>query len=306
MRRNIITSIALLFLTLAAVFFGRNLTQNLAATEKLYPVENTQKVARKINDTLKNILTANPFIPLGNLPAVPKVSLLSSDVLAAKQLTQREINLKVISEKDETATLKHCEALVEKTLTTLPANLTNNLKDLNLYLTEKKSRGMSNSHLIELRCADVSDEELVSVLIHEIGHLVDLGYLRGSGNIASSFTDGNQIIPTDDISIDFYKLSWKNSAKQHFTASREDFVSGYAMSDPFEDFAESFNFYLLHGSDFRLLAQESEILQTKYDFIQKNVFGDKEFTSEITTESGKRVWDATLLPIALQRFFQES
>lgn len=305
MRKNIITSIALLFLTLAAVFFGKNLAQSFAVTEKLYPVEEV-KIARPASEIFKTMLAANPFIPVRNLPAVPKVSLLSSDVLAAQKLTQRAINLKVVAEGNATTATQHCEALVEKTLTALPTNLTSKIKDLSLYLTERKSRGMSNSHLIELRCADMSDEELVSVLIHEIGHTVDLGYLRGSGNIVSDFTDGSLLIPTDDMSVEFYQLSWKNSEKQHFTASRKDFVSGYAMSDPFEDFAESFNFYLLHGSDFRILAKESKTLQAKYDFLQENVFAGKEFSSTVTAESGKRVWDTTLLPIALQAFLGES
>lgn len=305
MPRRILTSIALLFLTLAAVFFGRNLAQSLETTEKLYPVEEV-KIARPASEVFKNMLAANPFIPERNLPAAPKVSLLSSDILAADKLTKRAIKLKVVAVKNETAVINHCKALVEKTLTALPTNLTSNLKDLTLYLTERKSRGMSNSHLIELRCADMSDAELVSVLIHEIGHTVDLGYLRGSGNISSDFTDGSLLIPTDDVSVEFYQLSWKNSEKQRFIASRKDFVSGYAMSDPFEDFAESFNFYLLHGNDFRLLTQESETLQAKYDFLKENVFAGKEFSSLVTAESGKRVWDTTLIPIALQAFLRES
>jgi hypothetical protein len=307
MPRKILTSIALLFLTLAAVFFGRNLATGLQVSEKLYPVETTQKISRPVGEIYKNSLGANPFIPI--LPKKERpatsTSLLASDLIAAQKLEARKINLIVSPSGKEidTKVLNHCKALVSKTLDTLPSNLTASLKNLTLYLTADKSRGLGNSHLVELRCTNLGDEELVSVFTHELGHVVDLGYLRGSGNLPSKFKDGSLIITKDDLSVIFYELSWKTSTKQHFTAKRDDFVSGYAMTDAFEDFAESFNFYTLHGSDFRKLAQESKILQAKYDFLKEYIFQNKEFDSAVIAESGKRVWDTTLMPIALEEFF---
>ena len=141
------------------------------------------------------------------------------------------------------------------------------------------------------------------MLVHELGHITDLGHFRGTTAEASGFHDGSYSIPLDDPSAEFYQISWRDETKQKFTAQRADFVSGYAMSDPFEDFAESFNFYILHGADFRALATESSALQKKYDFLKAEVFAGTEFESERAVRAGKRVWDTTLLDFDRSEFF---
>jgi hypothetical protein len=45
-----------------------------------------------------------------------------------------------------------------------------------------------------------------------------------------------------------------------------DFVSGYGMSNPFEDFAECHNMYLYHREVFAYMASKSRVLQNKYDY----------------------------------------
>jgi hypothetical protein len=47
----------------------------------------------------------------------------------------------------------------------------------------------------------------------------------------------------------------------------EDFVSGYALTNPFEDFAEAHNAYHLHNKRFRTIAQSNSTLQQKYNKI---------------------------------------
>ena len=75
------------------------------------------------------------------------------------------------------------------------------------------------------------------------------------------------------------------------------------MTDPFEDFAESFIFYVLHGADFRFLKKESSVLAAKYDFLKNVLFAGAEFDSAITSSPGERVWDATLVDFDLGEFF---
>jgi hypothetical protein len=42
------------------------------------------------------------------------------------------------------------------------------------------------------------------------------------------------------------------------------------MTNKYEDFAESFTYYILHNDDFALKAEKSDILKKKYNFF--NIF----------------------------------
>jgi hypothetical protein len=54
--------------------------------------------------------------------------------------------------------------------------------------------------------------------------------------------------------------------------TKEDFCSGYGMSDPFEDFAECHNLYLNHHDYFRKLAMNNSTVKEKYNFMS-NLYG---------------------------------
>jgi hypothetical protein len=41
------------------------------------------------------------------------------------------------------------------------------------------------------------------------------------------------------------------------------------MTDPFEDFAETFNMFVNHNAVFKKMAKESSILKEKYKFMSK-------------------------------------
>jgi hypothetical protein len=49
------------------------------------------------------------------------------------------------------------------------------------------------------------------------------------------------------------------------------------MTNKYEDFAESFTYYILHNSDFLQKTEKSETLKRKYDFFTKNLFKNSEF-----------------------------
>jgi hypothetical protein len=44
------------------------------------------------------------------------------------------------------------------------------------------------------------------------------------------------------------------------------------MTNKYEDFAESFVYYVLHNADFQKKSQESDILKRKYDFFKEKIF----------------------------------
>src|SRR3990167_7658195 len=74
----------------------------------------------------------------------------------------------------------HCKSVVYKTLSSLPQKYTEKLKNLTLFYTTDGRRGLGNGNSIVLRCLNVTDSELSAVLVHEIGHIVDIGFFRGA------------------------------------------------------------------------------------------------------------------------------
>ena len=208
--------------------------------------------------------------------------------------------------KPTKASLDHCAALVYGTLKVMPKEVLVNLKDLTFYFTDSGRRGLGGGSTIILRCQNVTDEELVSVLVHELGHIMDTGVLKGNfWTIESDFHDGIFPVYQDDLSLDFYKISWKNEKSIKKDATDLDFVSGYAKSDPFEDFAETYNYYLLHGDSFRLMAEHNQAISDKYDFMKKNVFNGKDFNFDSEYKEGlleSRNYDSTVIGYNLEKF----
>lgn len=193
--------------------------------------------------------------------------------------------------------LNHCQSLVYKALMSLPEKHRSQLKNLTLYFAEGR-RGLGGGSTIILRCSNVTDKELMSVLVHEIGHTVDTGLISGTMWAGKSeFMDGNNPVYKNDLSVHFYRISWKDESTQKKGVTKQDFVTGYAMSDPFEDFAESYNYYLLHGKQFKEMAQENTSLLRKYLYIKYFVFKGEEFDNDPynSVNHQTRVYDSTVL-----------
>lgn len=244
-------------------------------------------------------------------PVVQSLELGSQGSDFVKKLKDSGITLHPGSEftRDSVETpggLQHCASLVYQTLRLVPSEAAAKVKNLTLYFNATGRRGLGGGSTIILRCQNVSDEELVGVLVHELGHVEDTGVLLGdvwSGE--SAFKDGKNPVYNNDVSLDFYKISFSDEKTLKKSASELDFVSGYAMTDPFEDFAESFNYYLLHGDDFRLLAASNDALLQKYNFLKEKVFGGKEYNFESADDSSllaTRHYDSTLIGYNLDKF----
>ncbi len=84
----------------------------------------------------------------------------------------------------------------------------------------------------------------------------------------------------------------------------KDFVSGYAMTNKYEDFAESFAMYMFHNEIFKARTIKSSILQKKYEFFKDEVFTSREFegTSFEIRPPDSYFWDTTKLPIAVNKY----
>lgn len=212
------------------------------------------------------------------------------------------------SNTDSIRSLNHCKSLVYSTLKSLPPEPVSHLKHLTLNLSDKGRRGLGGGDQIVLRCQNVEDEELVAVLVHEMGHVMDTGVMSGNlfGGL-SEYMDGAAPIYKNDPSLDFYMISWVNHKQKKETADELDFVSGYAMTDPFEDFAETYAYYILHGDEFKTLTKYNESIKKKYAYMREFVFDGKEYLNEndtkVKVEVLHRNYDVTVLPYDMDEFF---
>jgi hypothetical protein len=177
----------------------------------------------------------------------------------------------------------------------IPCERINSLQTIEVFDDPSLPRAMANARILKVNKSALDDPEIVDVLIHELGHVVDLGGLTSSFFEAPSvFKDGNEPIYEDDVSVRFYSLSWNTENQRKTDAIVQDFAGEYASTDPFEDFAEGFLLYIQHGNEFRKMARHNDVMAQKYNFFKETVFSGTEFNSgsrKISAE--KRVWDVT-------------
>lgn len=166
-----------------------------------------------------------------------------------------------------------------------------NLK-VELYKQENDIRWRMKDSTIKMFWVDnLKKEEFLAVTIHEFAHFVDIYYFD-----KKYFTD---------ISDYFYDISWEQVKIIKAWENASDFVSWYAMTNKYEDFAESFTYFILHNSSFFQKTKSSEILEQKYNFFEEYLFIDKEFSmTNFSTELEIQdyYWDTTKIEFSLENF----
>ncbi len=131
----------------------------------------------------------------------------------------------------------------------------------------------------------VSLSEVSKVLVHEIGHMIDIYSLR-------------KTLKKSDISEEFYQISWKDPSTIKAWVPQSSFVSGYASSNQYEDFAESFAMYIFHNKEFLKRAGQNDFLKQKYNFLKRKIFWDVFLWSAYEKDPvPKKVWDVTKIAI---------
>lgn len=79
------------------------------------------------------------------------------------------------------------------------------------------------------------------------------------------------------------------------------------MTNKYEDFAETFTYYVLHNSDFLEKARYSQPLLEKYNFFADYVFINGEYQTDVykTTKTVKKYYrDTTKIEYSLTDFLQ--
>lgn len=156
--------------------------------------------------------------------------------------------------------------------------------------TRVEPRGQVSWDQLTLSSHISSPEETIKVFVHELWHITDLNYLSDKDWY--------------DMSNEFYSISWVDYNIKKKDAKIEDFVSWYALTNKYEDFAESFCFYVFHNEDFYAIWLKDNAMKQKYDFLSKYIFSDNEFsnTSFGTWTLASYNWDITKIWINLKKY----
>lgn len=197
--------------------------------------------------------------------------------------------------------LKH-KIIATEVFDLLPAECHDTLKHFYVRYEKPDRRGLAGKSTVIVD-GTLPDDEFRAVLIHEmLGHVFDLGCKTGSADAgASMFKDGSDPVYNNDPSAAFYRISWTDAKTRRTDAQSADFVSGYAVSDPFEDLAESMTYYLLQRSAFFARAQLNPALAVKLKWLQTFFATSGRVAAGQSTGIGAVPWDTTKLPYRWSR-----
>lgn len=173
------------------------------------------------------------------------------------------------------------------------------LKKFILNVNKGKRRGGATASRITINLASIRElSEYRGVLTHEFGHVVDLGALQGkSKHKDPSYTEFGKVkFAIDDPSLEYYRYSRDAEEVRKETAQKQDFCSGYGMTNPFEDFAECHNLYLNNAALFRQMAKESQVMKNKYNYLA-NLFTNQKLQDNRHPLLYQlwRPWDTTVI-----------
>lgn len=195
----------------------------------------------------------------------------------------------------EDISLKHRE-IADQALRIMPKECQASLQRFYVRYDRPEHRGLAGKTTMIL-AGHVPDGEFRALFIHEFGHLLSLGCLEGDpGSGASAYKDGSNVIWNNSPAVSFFQISWANETTQRPGTQAEDFVSGYASWDMFEDFSESYAYYVLHRETFARRAAENDALKEKYRWFQQNLPDIPSVAKSRTRWDGTVPWDITKLP----------
>lgn len=192
------------------------------------------------------------------------------------------------------------QLLADSVLRSMPEQCVQSLKSLYVRYGDDAPRGLAGKDNIIVK-GDVPDLEFRALLTHEFAHTVDLGCIEGSPESGpSEYLDGNDIMWNDDLSVLFYRLSWTTSTVAKTDSRPEDFVSGYAAADAFEDFAEAFTYYVYQREAFVERAKSNPIIAQKLRWMETHAFPRSlPIAKGKSSWDGTVPWDTTILPYTL-------
>ena len=246
-------------------------------------INHTHEKENIIQEELVDNQDISPETPNADLPA----ALDQDDVIEAKQIfftyIPTTLRTSIREYRDTTRSFIWSGDFEEK------------IKNLSVEFHEEiiDVRGKMKNKTIKIFDPEQLDmPEFLALFTHEFAHYLDLYYFSKN--------------PFGDISEDFYAISWDSTKTMKRGQTQTDFVSGYAMTNKYEDFAETLTYYMFHNADFQKKAQNSGALYFKYTFLRDNLFKDDSFVwTDFSNEKVKNYyWDITKIDIDDENFLQ--
>lgn len=194
---------------------------------------------------------------------------------------------------------KH-QKLADQTLRALPAHCRTYLKNFYVQYVNVKQRGLGGKSTVIIDGTS-GDNEFVGLLVHECGHVTH-GNLPGTSDSGiSAYRDGKDIFYKNSPMVEFFSISWMTEEIRNEGSVSEDFVSGYAQSDAFEDFSETFAMYILHRPSMRERAKTNASIAAKLAWMEKYLPVEENTlsTADLYKWDKKVPWDVTKLAYTL-------
>ena len=214
-----------------------------------------------------------------------------------KNQEQRTNYLSVLDQDD---ILEEHKRIADEVLRLLPERCQSTLTNFFVRYDSPENRGLAGKNTVVIS-GNLPNEEFRALLIHELGHVFDLSHdtdcLHGTARSGiTPFRDGQDVTYRDDPSYAFYQISWMNEKTKKMGSSDDDFVTGYAAWDVYEDFAESFVYFLLQNEEFWERATQNAQIAQKYAWFQTYLFPKNPSLAAGRHEwNGRPPWDATKL-----------
>jgi hypothetical protein len=184
------------------------------------------------------------------------------------------------------------------TIITTKKDIRKTIKFITINKEKWVSRWYATHNTLTINYGNMTYQEFVQILTHELWHIIDLWIIEGNSSIKDKrFTEFEEaVFSEDDKSIGYYALSWNSENNRKKESKKIDFCSIYGMTNPFEDFAECIQIYLNHHAYFINIKESSNILEKKYEFIKRlfwNQYIYDNYTSNNKNNIEERYRDST-------------
>lgn len=199
---------------------------------------------------------------------------------------------------DQPSITQHHKELATAVFMALPSGCRANIRSFSILYKDAKYRGLGGKTTIIID-GSVSDTEFIALLAHECGHVIS-GNLTGTASVGNSaYWDGKEAFKADAPVLSFFSASWENERTLKKGSKDADFISGYAKTDIFEDFAETFAAYVLQRPYLRKRAETNAAIAQKLAWMEQNLPLSETAVGETTYAGTSKVpWDVTKLPYA--------
>lgn len=189
--------------------------------------------------------------------------------------------------------------LATAVLQALPAGCRDHLKTFVVLYKGATRRGLGGKTTVILD-GSVPDAEFAALLVHECGHVINGNLLGNAQSGDSGYRDGSEVFYNDSPAVSFWSISWKPTGAKKPGMKDADFVSGYAKSDQYEDFAETFAAYVLQREMLVERAAENPTIAAKLTWMETHLpLKDDAIGPGSHDWNGTVPWDVTKLAFAL-------